>query len=320
MNESKPWQGTRVLVTGGAGFIGSHLVDHLLAAGAEVRVLDNLRGANDRNLDQARPHIDLRIADLRDAEAVAAAVDDCEVIYNIGANASVPFSVENHDYDYRTNLGGVYHILDAAIKHGVRRIIQASTAAVYGPPEFTPVTEDHPLKPISPYGASKAAADSLLLGYALTYDFELSIARIFNTYGPRQPRYVAYDLMRKLERNPHRLEVLGTGEQRRDYAYIDDTVRALLIGGQVPVDQPLVFNISGGRTISVRELVGLILDALELHDTEVVYGLPTWKGDIDVFSGDNSVLRGLGWNPSVPLDVGLRKLAFDLGVLPWSGT
>jgi len=310
------WTGRRVLVTGGAGFIGSHLVDRLVAGGAEVRVLDNLQAGNEKNLSQVRATIDLRIADLRDPQAVSDAVRGCEVLFHIGANASVPASVDDRDYDFTTNTLGTYHLADAAIRHGARRIVHASTAAVYGPPQYTPVDEAHPLNPISPYGGSKLAAERLLAAYAQTFDFEFAAVRIFNTYGPRQPRYVAYDLMMKLARDPQHLEVLGTGEQKRDYCYISDTVSALLLAGAIPAAQPEVINVSGGRTITIRELVDLILQTLGLDQTEVVYGLPSWKGDIEVLSGDITKLRGLGWQPTVPLEEGLRRMAIDLGVQP----
>ena len=310
------WDGVPVLVTGGAGFIGSHVVDRLVGAGARVRVLDNLQAGNEANLTSVRERLDLRRADLRDPAAVDDAVKGCEVIFHIGANASVPASVDDRAYDFTTNTVGTYHVADAAIRHGVRRIVQASTAAVYGPPRYTPVDEQHPLDPISPYGASKLAADRLLNAYAQVFDFELGIVRIFNTYGPRQPRYVMYDLMKKLARNPKHLDVLGTGQQVRDYCYIADTVEALMLAAETPAPTPVIFNVSGGRTVSIRELVGLILSTLELHDTEVVYGLPSWRGDIEVLSGDITKLRSLGWRPTVSLEEGLRRLALHFGMLP----
>jgi UDP-glucose 4-epimerase len=315
MNPTQPWSGMQVLVTGGAGFIGSHLVDRLVRAGARVRVLDNLQAGRETNLAQSRHEIDLHVADLRDPDAVARAVQGCTVIFHIGANASVPASVDDRDYDFRTNTLGTYHVADAAIRHGVRRVVYASTAAAYGPPRYTPVDEAHPLDPISPYGASKLAAERLLVAYARTFDFEVTAVRIFNTYGPRQPRYVAYDLMMKLARDPRRLEVLGSGAQQRDYAYIDDTVSALLLGGQTLVIEPLIYNIAGGRTVTIRELVGLILRTLSLERAEVVYGLPSWKGDIEILSGDITRLRSLGWAPTVTLEEGLRRLAAQLGLI-----
>ncbi|MBD3236336.1 MAG: SDR family NAD(P)-dependent oxidoreductase [Candidatus Eisenbacteria bacterium] len=310
------WRGRRVLVTGGVGFIGSHVVDALVSRGAEVRVLDNLQAGREENLRQVREAIDLRIGDLRDPQAVDAAVRGCEIVYHIGANASVPASVEDREYDFKTNTLGTYHVADAAVRYDVHRIVQASTAAVYGPPQYTPVDEQHPLMPISPYGGSKLAAERLLSAYAHTFEFELFCVRIFNTYGPRQPRYVAYDLMMKLARDPRRLEVLGSGNQQRDYCYISDMVAALMIAGSRPIERVEVANISGGRTTSIRELVALILETLGLRDTEVVYGLPSWKGDIDVLSGDIRRFCSFGWQPEVPIEEGLRRMAIDLGLLP----
>ncbi|MFB3907924.1 MAG: SDR family NAD(P)-dependent oxidoreductase [Candidatus Eisenbacteria bacterium] len=310
--------GERVLVTGGAGFLGSHLVDRLVEEGLEVRVLDNLQAGSLENLAGVRHRIDLRTGDLRDPAAVDAAVSGCSVVFHLGANASVPASVEDRGYDFATNAGGTFHVADAAVRHGVRRIVFASSAAVYGPPRTIPVAESHPLLPISPYGGSKVAAERMLYAYARTFGFELAILRIFNTYGPRQRRYVAYDLMQKLARDRRRLEVLGDGEQRRDYCFVSDTVAAFRLASLHPLDggEPAVWNVSGGRTISIRELVGLILRTLAIEGTEVVYGLPSWKGDIDVLSGDVAALRSTGWEPKVSMEEGLRRLAADLGWKP----
>ena len=309
------WQGSSVLVTGGAGFVGSNLVDGLIAAGAKVRVLDNLSGGNKENLADAGSKAELHIGDLRDTDAVDRAVKGCDTIFHLGANASVPKSVDDRKYDFDSNVVGTYNIADAAIRYDVNRILYASTAATYGAPEYTPVDEKHPLNPQSPYGATKLASERLLYAYSQVFDFDLTIVRIFNTYGPRQRHYVAYDLMMKLVKNPKRLEVLGSGNQLRDYCYIDDMVAGLIHVEQLASRPGQVFNISGGRTVSIRELVGLILKTLNLTDTEVIYGLPSWKGDIDVLSGDVSKITATGWKPSVSLEIGLQRMANDLGLL-----
>ena len=301
-------------MTGGAGFIGSHLTERLVEAGAQVRVLDNLSSGNEKNLSAVRQLVDFHRADLRDASAVDLAVSGCEVVFHLGANACVPKSVEDRACDFSTNTVGSFHVADAVIRHRVRRLVYVSTAAVYGPPRTVPVSEEAPCEPISPYGGSKLAADRLLISYARTFGFELALLRLFNTYGPRQPRYVIHDLIRKLQADPTRLEVLGSGEQRRDYCYIADTVEALLLAATTPAPSPLVLNVSGGRTISIRELTGLLLQTLGLTETEVHFGQPSWKGDIDVLSGDISRLRALGWCPRVDLPEGLgRTAAYFLG-------
>lgn len=302
------WASERVLVTGGAGFLGSHLVDRLVRAGARVRVLDNLRDGLRENLAESLTSIEFLEADVRDAEAVARAAAGCGVIFHIAANASVPSSVDDPVYDFQTNVDGTFHVARAALAAGCRRIVFTSSAAVYGPPLRTPVDENHPLEPISPYGGSKLAAERLLAAHARTFGCEAVIARVFNTYGPRQRRYVAYDLLRKLRRDPKRLEVLGDGRQRRDYAFVSDTTGALLLLGEVPAPEPLAVNIAGGRTISIRELVTMLLETLGLGETEVVYGFPSWKGDIEILSGDITRARKLGFEPRVPLADGLGRL------------
>lgn len=309
------WQGSSVLVTGGAGFVGSNLVDGLIAAGAKVRVLDNLSGGNKENLADAGSKAELQIGDLRDIDAVDLAVKGCDTIFHLGANASVPKSVDDRKNDFESNVIGTYNVADAAIRHDVKRILYASTAATYGAPEYTPVDEKHPLNPQSPYGATKLASERLLYAYSQVFEFDLTIVRIFNTYGPRQRHYVAYDLMMKLAKDPNRLEVLGSGNQLRDYCYIDDMVAGLIHVAGLAGRPGQVFNISGGRTVSIRELVGVILKTLNLTDTEVVYGLPSWKGDIDVLSGDVSKITASGWKPTVSLETGLQRMASHLGLL-----
>jgi UDP-glucose 4-epimerase len=302
------WSGRRTLVTGGAGFLGSNLVETLAAAGAAVRALDNLRDGDRGNLAGAAG-AEFVQADVRDEAAVARAVSGCEVVFHLAANASVPASVEDPAYDFETNVCGTFNVLRAARDAGVRRLVFTSSAAVYGPPRRAPVDESHPLEPISPYGGSKLAAERLLAAHARTFGFEVAIARVFNTFGPRQRRYVAYDLLMKLLRNPRRLEVLGDGAQRRDYCYVSDCVRALLLLAEAPAPEPLVANVSGGRTVSIRELVALILGAVSLRDTEVVYGFPSWRGDIEVLSGEIARLRSLGYEPRVPLEEGILRFA-----------
>jgi UDP-glucose 4-epimerase len=302
------FRGKKVLVTGGAGFLGSHLVDRLVGLGARVTVLDNLHGGDRENLAGVAKKIRFLEGDVRDARAVREAAEGAEWIFHIAGNASVPASVEDPVYDFETNVQGTYHVLAVARENPEVRIVFSSSAAVYGPPRYTPVDEEHPLEPISPYGGSKLAAERLLVSYARTYGLRVAVARIFNTFGPRQPRYVAYDLLMKLRRDPKRLEVLGDGRQRRDYCYVSDMVEALLLLARQPLEEPLVVNVSGGRTVSIRDLVEMILEELGLEDTEVIYGYPSWKGDIQVLSGDVGLLKRLGFRHQVTLEEGLRRM------------
>lgn len=304
---------SRVLVTGGAGFIPSHLVDLLVAAGARVVVLDDMSAGKPENLAAVKNDIELVVGSVTDAALVDRLVRGCRLVFNFAANADVPRSVKYPDIDFATNAVGAFNVYSACRKHGVERVMQASTAAVYGEPEYTPMDERHPLHPISPYGASKLAAESMGFAWNHAYDLPFTAIRIFNTYGPRQPRYVIYDLFRKIQKDNRRLEVLGTGEQVRDYCYVADTATAFFNLSQDPGAIGGVYNIAGGHPVSIRELVAKILATLQLHETEVYYTGQSWPGDINRLVAGLDKIRAAGFAPTVDLDEGLRRFATWIG-------
>ena len=301
--------GSKVLVTGGAGFISSHLVDLLVARGAHVRVLDDLSAGKRENLEQVAGDIEFHEGSVTDPDKVSELVKDCRLVFNFAANADVPRSVKHPDIDYQTNAVGMFNVLTACRRHGVERVLQASTAAVYGEPVYTPMDEKHPLAPISPYGASKLGAESLGLAYHHTYQLPFTAIRIFNTYGPRQPRYVIHDLFRKIQNNPRQLEVLGTGEQVRDYCFVADTARAFLNLALNPEAVGQVFNIAGGHPVSIKELVAMILQTLGLEDTAIHYTGQSWPGDITRLVAGLDKIKATGFSPTVDLTEGLRRFA-----------
>ena len=300
---------SRILVTGGAGFIPSHLVDLLVAAGAHVVVLDDMSAGKPENLADVKDDIEMVVGSVADAGLVDRLVKGCKLVFNFAANADVPRSVKFPEVDFSTNAVGAFNVYNACRKHGVERVLQASTAAVYGEPEYTPMDERHPLRPISPYGSSKLAAESIGLAWHHTYGLPITAIRIFNTYGPRQPRYVIYDLFRKLQKNSQRLEVLGTGEQVRDYCYVADTAMAFFNLAQDPKAEGEIYNIAGGHPISIKELVARILKTLDLSDTEVYYTGQSWPGDINRLVAGLDKIRQAGFAPTVDLDEGLRRFA-----------
>lgn len=293
-------KGKKVLVTGGAGFIGSHIVDKLVKIASRVIVLDNLQAGKEENLKQIRDKIEFVEGDTRDKGLVDKVVKRADIIFHIAANASVPNSVENPRYDFETNTLGTFNLLEASIISQVEKFIYASSAAVYGNPVYTPIDEKHPLNPISPYGASKLAAERMGFAFNETYGLQFTAIRIFNTYGPRQPRYVIYDFIKKLRQNPKRLEVLGDGNQVRDYCSISDMVDAFIL---VAERGEGVYNAAGGQPITIRELAELIVSKVS-PDAQIVYGGRTWRGDIKTLVADISRLRGLGFKPKVSLREG----------------
>jgi UDP-glucose 4-epimerase len=302
-------RGKDVLVTGGAGFIGSHLVNRLVELGARVTVLDDLSFGCRENVN---PAADLREHDVADYLQVREDVAGKELVFHLAASATTRESSmgwKDPLFDHRVNALGTLHLLRAVAELADRpRIVYASSAAVYGIPERLPVDESHATQPISPYGVSKLAGEKYCYAYWHEHALDVVTVRIFNTYGPRQTRYVMFDLLAKLRACPERLEVLGDGEQVRDYCYVSDTVDGLLIAAQKGVAGS-VLNLASGEPVVIRELVGRMLKTTGLDGaTEVRYTGHTWRGDIPQLLGDSTKLRQLGFEPRVSLEEGLLRL------------
>lgn len=308
------WAGVNVLVTGGAGFVPSHVTDALVSLGANVTVLDNMQAGLKENLLRCAAEIRFVWSDLRDPDAVRGVVDGQEYVFHLGANASVPNSLTNTRYDFETNAHGTFNVLEAARDCGVKRVLYASSAAVYGEPQDVPTDEKHPLMPSSFYGESKLAGERLGMMFHAMFDLGFTAIRIFNTYGPRQPRYVLADLIRKLNRNPHQLEVLGTGDQVRDYCYVSDTVGAFISAAENDGAAGEVYNIAGGNPISIRDLVAVILEVMDLPGCKVTYTGQSWRGDIARLVADISKISATGFKPKVSLKEGIR-LTIESGTI-----
>jgi len=308
------WAGQKVLVTGGAGFVPSHVTDLLVERGADVTVIDNLQAGKTENLVDAGKRVTFLEQDIRHTDAVRNAVKGCAYVFHLAANASVPGSVKDPRYDFETNSAGTFNILEAAKEFGVNRVIYASSAAVYGEPHYVPTDENHPLQPASFYGLSKLTGERLGMMYHRMFGLGFSAIRIFNTYGPRQPRYVLADLIRKLKKNPNELEVLGTGEQVRDYSYAADTAQAFITVAECELADGEAYNVAGGNPTSIRELVALILKVMNLPDCKISYTGQSWRGDIDRLIADISKIRGIGFSPRHTLEQGIR-LTIESGTI-----
>jgi UDP-glucose 4-epimerase len=298
----------KILVTGGAGFIGSHLVDMLVEKGALVTVIDNLSTGKLVNLKKSGKAITFRQVDILDARRISQIVKENEIIFHLAANADVPRSVRDPKHDFDTNIVGSFNLLKSAVDAKIEKFIFASSAAVYGNPEYTPIDEKHPTNPISPYGASKLAIEFLGRSYLNTYGLPFVTMRIFNTYGERQPRYVMFDLLKKLYKDSSQLEVLGTGKQLRDYSYVLDTAKAFILAAEKAKGGD-IYNIAGGKPISIRDVVTHILDTLEIKDIKVTYTNKSWQGDISILAANiNKITSELSFKPTVTLDIGIKRL------------
>ena len=309
---SKPnlYENAPILVTGGAGFIGSHLVESLVALGARVTVVDNLRDGHRANLVAAfEAGAQLVEADVRDADAIRKVVREVgpRFVFHLAANASVPGSVQNPAYDFETNGAGTFVLLDALRETGgCQKIVIASSGAVYGEPKSFPIREDDPLLPISPYGASKANSEVSGRMFGRVYGLPVVMARLFNTYGPRMARFVILDFLNKLEANPRHLEILGNGQQVRDFTFVSDTVAGLLLLGEKG-QLGEAYNVSSGTSHSVRELAAHLLDELNFeHETQLSFTGQSWVGDAQHWEVSIEKIAELGYQAHVPVSEGLR--------------
>jgi UDP-glucose 4-epimerase len=303
-------EGRRALVTGGCGFIGSHLVEQLVARGAAVWVLDSLQAGTPHNLDSVRNQIDLVIGDVRDPGCVKRIVELSrpDYVFHLAANASVPGSVENPAYDFETNSAGTFALFEALRGYGrSEKVILASSGAVYGQPQIFPIVEEQLSDPISPYGASKVCAETSARMFQRVYGLPVVIARIFNTYGPRMARFVVLDFLRKLRHNPNVLEVLGNGQQMRDFTFVTDTVQGLLLLAECGLAAE-AYNLSSGCSVSVTEVAHMLIAALGLADqTRITYTGSSWLGDAQRWVVSIEKISRLGYVPAVDLENGLAQ-------------
>ncbi len=304
-------EGKNVLVTGGAGFIGYNLSLALSKRGAETRVLDNLssEGSFERMKKLNSQKISTVVADIRHRHKFSELTKGCDVIFHLAAMVSVALSVKRPQYDCQVNVGGTVNVFEAA-RHADAKIVFASSGAVYGNPSRMPIPEDHERKPISFYGLTKVVDEFYCDAYHETYQLPVVSLRLFNVYGPEARMGVTYDFLKKLWKDNSRLEVIGDGEQTKDFVYIDDTVEAFLTAAQTEEANGEAYNVGSGNSIRVRDLAQKTVDRLGLSETtEIVCGvIPTWIGDVKHTEADLTKVRNeLGWAPRVSHDEGLEN-------------
>lgn len=298
-----------VLVTGGAGFIGSHLVEQLVTAGARVTVVDNFATGHMDNLRAVLPQIQSVVGDLSDLLRIhKLAVADYQYIFHMAANPYIPPSVENPPFDFHANLQNTFALLEALRQiPDPPRLINTSSAAVYGNPARLPIQETDPTVPISPYGVSKLAGERYVAVYSQLYGIPATSMRLFSVFGPRQRKQVVFDLLRKLTANPHRIEVLGDGTQTRDFVYVLDAARAMMFVATQAPGQGEAYNVASGVSYSINDLVRTWCEICGLSP-EVAYTGQVRPGDADKWEVDLSRLKALGFEPHFTLKDGLAAI------------
>jgi UDP-glucose 4-epimerase len=312
------------LVTGADGFIGSHLVERLVAEGARVRAfcLYNSRGSAgwlDDLSAEARAAVDIQLGDIRDARFVESATEGMEVVFHLAALIAIPYSYVAPESFIDTNVRGTLNALEAARRHGVRRFIQTSTSEVYGTPATLPITERHPLQAQSPYAASKVAADQLTLAYHGSYGVPATILRPFNTYGPRQSeRAVLPTMLRQLLSGAREIR-LGRLDPRRDLTYVGDTVDGFVRAATTEGLEGMTIQLGTGRSESIGELFAMACRLLGVEAT-VVEDRARVRPDgseVLVLQSDPSLARErLGWAASISLEDGLAATVAWLRTQP----
>jgi dTDP-glucose 4,6-dehydratase len=304
----------KVLITGAAGFIGSHVTEALVRAGHEVRAFIRYTGRDDRgHLESLEPEVrrsvEIARGDLRDAEAVRHAVQGREWILHLGALIAIPYSYQNPHEFVQTNVMGTAHLLDAARGSSVlERLVLTSSSEVYGTARVVPIDEGHPLQGQSPYAATKIGADALGLSYHLAFDLPVAILRPFNTYGPRQSaRAIIPTIISQALTRPF-LE-LGSLEPRRDLTFVTDTAQGFLAIASCPGAVGEVINIGSGHDHTIGELVekiGHILGRRLEVRTDPRRVRPAASEVGRLLAGTEKAKKLMGWQPTTSLEEGLR--------------
>lgn len=309
----------RVVVTGGAGFIGSHIVDKLVEQGLEVVVVDNLSSGSIENLKHhlEKGTIVFERVDLKNWEEVKRVIRDAEAVLHYAANPEVRVSTTHPEVHFRENVLTTFNVLEAMRVNDVATIVFASSSSVYGEPEEIPVGENAPIKPVSVYGASKAACENFIHAYSKLYGFNAVILRYANIVGSRLRHGVIYDFLLKLLSNQLELEVLGDGMQTRSYLYISDAVNATITAWQRSPKGFSIYNVGNEDWITVSEVAHIVLSELGLLGKTKVKYKPVlhgvgWPGDVKKIALDISRLKELGWKPKLDSREAVRRTVRDL--------
>jgi UDP-glucose 4-epimerase len=306
-----PRRQLKVLVTGGAGFIASHLVDRLLSLGHAVTVYDDFSTGQREFLSDAnqQPGFQLVEADLLDSSTLDDVVPGHDVVCHFAANADVRFGPLHPDRDLEQNVVATHRVLEAMRRGGVKRMVFPSTGSVYGEARVFPTPEDCPF-PVqtSLYGASKLAAEGLISAYCESFGFNGLIFRFVSILGERYSHGHVFDFYRKLTDDPTRIEVLGNGQQRKSYLYVQDCIDAILLGlDRLPAGLG-IFNLGTDSYCTVDQSLGWICDELGVEPERVYTGGERgWIGDNPFIFLDCSRIRALGWQPTVSIERGVRR-------------
>ncbi len=309
--------GQRIIVTGGAGFIGSHVVEALVAAGAKVTVVDNFTSGHREFLAAVADRIEVVQGDCSDARLLDRVLPGADAVWHLAANPEVRTGETDPAGHFDRNVVVTFAVLEGVRRSKVRRLVFTSTSTVYGRAEVLPTPEDYgPLLPISVYGAAKLACEALVASYAGTFGLDAILLRFANVVGPRSTHGVAFDFVHKLRRDPKQLEILGDGRQTKSYVSVADTVAGMLHAAQSAPSGIHPFNIGSRDAIPVTRIAEIVAEEMGLHPTHLFTGGAAdgagWKGDVKAMSLATDRLRKLGWKPRHTSEQAVRIAVKDL--------
>jgi UDP-glucose 4-epimerase len=305
---------SKILVTGGSGFIGSHMVDRLMKEGNRVTVFDNLSSGKVEFIEQhfKNPDFFLIKGDLLNPEAIEEACKNIDCVFHVAANPDVKLGASDTKVHFDQNILATYNLLEAMRKNNVKKIVFTSTSTVYGEASVIPTPEDYgPLIPISLYGASKLACEALITSYSHTFDMQAWIFRFANIVGSRGTHGITVDFINKLRGNSTQLEILGDGKQEKSYLHVSECIDAILFAIEKSRGEVNIFNIGSEDTISATCIGKTVVEEMGLSDVRFIYtgGSRGWKGDVPRMKLNIEKLKALWWKPVYSSERSVRETA-----------
>jgi len=314
-------QSMKVMVTGGAGFIGSHLVDELVRRGKQVVVYDNLATGFLRHLDIARSsgRVQFVQGDILDSAGLTAAMDGASTVFHLAANADVRGGITDTFVDLEQNVLGTHRVLEAMRAVGTTEIVFTSSATVYGEPNLFPTPEGYAPLQTSLYGASKLAAESLIQAYGEYFGIRSIAFRFVSWIGERYSHGVVYDFVDKLRNNPAELEILGDGKQEKSYLHVEDGVRGMFLALERIAETKSVINLGHVEYMNVTDLADIVCEEMGLREVSYRYtgGIRGWLGDSPFVHLDISKISQAGFRPLISIEEGIRRTVRYLLDNPW---
>jgi UDP-glucose 4-epimerase len=307
----------KAFVTGGAGFIGSHLVDRLMAEGNQVTVFDNLSSGKKGFIKQhvGKGNFKLIKADLLDLDKVKETVERHDVVFHLAANPEARWGIEDTELDLKQETIATYNVLESMRVNGVKKIIFSSSGTIYGETPIIPLTEDYgPVLPISLYGAGKLASEGLISAFCGTFDMYSWIFRFANVVGKRTTHGAIFDFIQKLKKNPYELEILGDGTQCKPYLHVEDCIDGILFGFRNSHNKVNVFNLGCSTATDVTTIAKMLVKEMGLSEVKFKYtgGDRGWPGDVPQVRFNVQKMSRLGWNARYTSDEAVKKAIRDI--------